>query len=359
MLQKNMNIVVLCGGTSTEREISIVSGTGVARALRQKGHRAVLLDVFFGDEEIDFMDAFPEIYDVDAAALKIKANDRYLAAADANPSRSFFGPNVRRICRLADIVFLALHGTNGEDGRIQAAFDLERIRYTGSGYISSALAMDKGLTKTMLEIQGIPTPRGGLVRRREGFVRPEDLGLSLPLVAKVACGGSSVGVYICRTLEEYAYALEQCFLLEPEVVVEEYIDGREFSVGVLDGKALPIIEIVPKVGFYDYKNKYTPGATEEYCPAPLPPHLTRQMQHLAEEGYLALYIEAYARFDFMMRPNGDMYCLEVNTLPGMTPTSLMPQEAAVEGMSYGDFCEKIIEVSLERYKRTGHAKNIE
>ena len=143
------------------------------------------------------------------------------------------------------------------------------------------------------------------------------------------------------------------------MVVEEYIDGREFSVGVLDGKALPIIEIVPKVGFYDYKNKYTPGATEEYCPAPLPPHLTRQMQHLAEEGYLALYIEAYARFDFMMRPNGDMYCLEVNTLPGMTPTSLMPQEAAVEGMSYGDFCEKIIEVSLERYKRTGHAKNIE
>ena len=354
MLQKKMNIVVLCGGTSTEREISIVSGTGVAKALREKGHRAVLLDVFFGNEELDLMDAFPEAYDVDAAAARIRANDRFMAAAAENPSRSFFGPNVRRICRLADVVFLALHGTNGEDGRIQAAFDLERIRYTGAGYISSALAMDKGLTKTMLDIRGIPTPRGSLVRRREGYVSPEDLGLSLPLVAKVACGGSSVGVYICRTIEEYAEALEQCFLLEPEVVVEEYIDGREFSVGVLDGKALPIIEIVPKEGFYDY----TAGATDEYCPADLPLHLTRQMQRLAEEGYLALYIEAYARFDFMMRANGEMFCLEVNTLPGMTPTSLMPQEAAVVGMNYADFCEKIIEVSLERYKRAGHAKNI-
>ena len=352
MLQEKMNIVVLCGGTSTEREISIVSGEGVARALRAKGHRAILLDVFFGDERIDFMDAFPDQYDVAFAAAEIRANDRYLFAAENNPSRSFFGPNVRRICRMADIVFLALHGANGEDGKIQAAFDLEKIRYTGAGYISSAFSMDKGLTKLMLGFHGVRVPKGTVVSSREGYVDPEDLGLSYPVVAKVACGGSSVGVFICQNEKEYAKSLERCFELESQVVVEEYIDGREFSVGVLDGRALPVIEIVPKEGFYDYKNKYTAGATDEYCPADLSPEKTQEMQRMAEEAYLALYLETYARFDFMMRKNGDIFCLEANTLPGMTPTSLMPQEAAVVGMSYADFCEKIIEVSLERYRRT-------
>ena len=219
MLQEKMNIVVLCGGTSTEREISIVSGEGVARALRAKGHRAILLDVFFGDERIDFMDAFPDQYDVAFAAAEIRANDRYLFAAENNPSRSFFGPNVRRICRMADIVFLALHGANGEDGKIQAAFDLEKIRYTGAGYISSAFSMDKGLTKLMLGFHGVRVPKGTVVSSREGYVDPEDLGLSYPVVAKVACGGSSVGVFICQNEKEYAKSLERCFELESQVVV--------------------------------------------------------------------------------------------------------------------------------------------
>lgn len=345
-----MKIVVLCGGVSTERAISIVSGVGVCKALRSKGHEAILLDVFFGDEDVDLMDAFPEEYDVDNAAGYIHSFDNRVASAVANKERSFFGANVITLCRMSDIVFLALHGENGENGKVQATFDLHKIKYTGTGYVSSALAMDKSLTKIMLEAGNVPVPRGTTVHRGFDSVDISDIGLTYPVVVKVANGGSSVGVYIARNEEEYIAALDNAFSLEDEVIIEEYIDGREFSVGLIDGKALPIIEIVPKVGFYDYRNKYTAGATDEYCPARISEELTRKMQHYAEDGYRALFMKSYARLDFMMDRDGGMYCLEANTLPGMTPTSLMPQEAAVIGMDYPTFCEKLIEVSLAKYR---------
>ena len=346
-----MKIVVLCGGTSTEREISIISGTGVCKALRQNGHMAILVDAFFGCEDSDLMDAFPDYYDVDEAAAYIRSFDSKVESAKANPTRSFFGPNVLKLCRMSDLVFLTLHGANGEDGKVQAAFDLRKIRYTGTGYASSALSMDKGLTKIMLGAKGIPVPKGTTLQKGLDSVDLHDMGLSFPLVVKVACGGSSVGVYIVNDYEEYLHSLDLAFELEDEVLVEEFIRGREFSVGVIDGQALPVIEIRPKSGFYDYKSKYTAGMTDEICPAEISEPLTRKMQHYAEACYHALFMEAYARFDFIMREDGEMYCLEANTLPGMTPMSLMPQEAAAIGMDYPAFCEKIIEVSLAKYKK--------
>ena len=345
-----MKIVVLCGGTSTERDISIISGTGVCKALRERGHAAILVDVFFGEERADLMNAFPEDYDTDEAAFHIRSLNPRLKSAMANPQRSFFGLNVLNLCRMADIVYLTLHGANGEDGRVQAAFDLMKIRYTGTGYASSALSMDKGLTKLMLMSKNVPVPRGTTLHRGCDSIHIEDYGLHFPIVVKVACGGSSVGVYIVNNEEEYEAALDEAFKLEPTVIIEEYIKGREFSVGVIDGKALPIIEIAPKKGFYDYKNKYTPGATVDTCPADLTPDLTRKMQTYAEECYHALFTDAYLRVDFMMNDKGEMFCLEANSLPGMTPTSLMPQEAAAAGMDYGTFCEKLLEVSLAKYR---------
>ena len=366
-----MKIVVLCGGVSTERDISIVSGSGVCKALRLKGHRAILVDVFFGIEHPDLMDAFPEEYDVDAAVEQIHHCDTMIESALSNPSRAFFGANVIKLCRMADIVFLALHGENGENGKVQAAFDLRRIRYTGAGHMGSAMAMDKDVSKKMLAAMGIPVPKGFHLKkwdyRRE--LRGEeptrayeesrlkkctsDLvvnGLELPVVVKVCCGGSSVGVYIVHTEEEYREALESAFSYEDEVIVEEHIEGREFSVGVVDGEALPVIEIAPIVGFYDYHNKYTPGATIETCPAEIPPELSRRMREYAVAGSEALCLEAYSRLDFIMKENGEMYCLEANTLPGMTPTSLIPQEAAALGVDYPTLCERLIEVSLKKYQ---------
>ena len=350
-----MNIVVLAGGNSTEREISIVSGTQVTIALRQNGHRAVLLDVFTGAGASFDGELFPASYDTEKAAAEIRAFDGRIKAMSGDPSCPFFGKGVLDYCRASDIVFLALHGANGEDGRVQAAFDLLRIPYTGSGHLGSAIAMDKALTKSILSAGGVPTaPYFTLARKNAPYTFDEEVlarnGLSLPLVVKVNRGGSSVGVYICNTAEEYEQALKDAFLLEDYVVIEKYIGGREFSVGVIEGRALPVIEIAPITGFYDYKNKYTPGSTVETCPADLPEELTKKMQHYAEESYRLLRLTGYGRIDFLMEDDGSMFCLEANTLPGMTPTSLLPQEAAADGMDFPALCEELIATSIRRRK---------
>ena len=339
-----MNIVVLAGGISTEREISIVSGTQVCRALRSKGHRAILLDVYFGDARADLRDAFPAAYDEEQAAAYMRSFDG--EAAKAQKGDGFFGPKVLELCMAADVVFMALHGENGENGKVQAAFDLFGIRYTGSGYLGSALAMDKGLSKQLFLENQVPTPEGRVLRKEEERKTAAQYGLSLPCVVKPCCGGSSVGVSIPDTEEAFAAALEEAFSYEDEVLAESYVKGREFSVGVVDGKAYPIIEIAPIQGFYDYKNKYQAGSTVETCPAALSKEQTERMQSYALQAFRALRLEKYARIDFMMDQEGRMYCLEANTLPGMTPTSLLPQEAAALGMSYADLCEKLIQVSL-------------
>ena len=343
-----MKIVVLAGGNSTEREISIVSGTGVCKALRSKGHDAVLIDVFTG-ERGSYEELFPAEYDTDAVAASIRAHDEEILSLTKDPDRGFFGEGVLEAAKEADIVFLALHGANGEDGRVQAAFDLMKIRYTGSGYLGSAISMDKGLTKRILHDGGVPTSPWFTLQKGQEIADPSVYGLEFPLVVKVNRGGSSVGVYIVRDQAEYSEAVEEAFSLENQIVVERYIYGREFSVGVLNGKALPVIEIAPKEGFYDYKNKYTAGSTVETCPAVLSEVLTSRMQRYAEAGFRLLRIDGYGRLDFLMEADGTMYCLEANTLPGMTPISLLPQEAAQAGMDFPELCEELIRISMKRY----------
>lgn len=344
-IKKDMKIVVLCGGTSSERAVSIVSGQGVCTALRQRGHRAILLDVFFGDEAIDPANAFPEAYDIEGAAAAIRARDPELAQEQAS-RRVFFGPNVMEICSLADVVFMALHGANGEDGKVQACFDLFGIPYTGSGHLSSALAMDKTMSKQAFLAHDLPTPPGFSILKTDPIRMPGEAGLAYPVIVKPCCGGSSVGVTIANDDNEYREALEVSFALEEEAIVESFISGREFSVAVIDDEAYPVIEIAPKEGFYDYKNKYAEGAVVETCPADIEDAITKKMQDLAVRGARALGITAYCRLDFLMDEGGALYILEANTLPGMTPTSLIPQEAAVLGISYPELCEKLILVSL-------------
>lgn len=343
-----MKIVVLAGGTSTERDVSIVSGTMVCKALREKGHQAILMDVFFGLKQIP-EPLFPEKYDVEEAAEGIKSHNDSLPE-EIKVRREFFGPHVIEICQKADVVFMALHGANGEDGKVQAAFDLFGIPYTGTGYLSSAVSMDKGLTKQFFETHGVPTPKGISLVKNQTSVSIQECDLEFPVVVKPCCGGSSVGVSIADNQEEYEAALQAAFVYEDALIVEEYVKGREFSVGVVGGEAYPIIEIAPIEGFYDYTNKYKAGSTIETCPARLTEEQTRQMQEYAVLGAKALGIEGYCRLDFMMRGDGRMYCLEANTLPGMTPTSLLPQEAQAIGIDYPSLCEELIRLSLKKYQ---------
>lgn len=342
-----MKIVVLAGGTSTERDVSIVSGTKVCEALRSRGHQAILVDVFCGKEDLQAETAFAEEFDLEREVAYIKSFNDKIEAQKAE-RKEFFGPNVLEVCKKADVVFLALHGACGEDGRIQATFDLLGIPYTGSGYLGSALAMDKGITKQLFRENGVPTPVGFILKKTDVRRTAQEYGVGLPCVVKTACGGSSVGVYIAETQEAFEKALDDGFSFEDRLVIEQYVKGREFSVGVVDGKAYPVIEIAPLVGFYDYTNKYQAGSTIETCPAELPEALSEKMQSYAEEAYRVLRLEGYGRMDFMMDEQNQMYCLEANTLPGMTPTSLLPQEAGALGMTFAELCDKLIEVSIKK-----------
>ena len=343
-----MNIVVLAGGSSTEREVSIVSGQGICTALRERNHKAVLVDAYFGKESWG-EEMFPAVYDIDAEVAYMKDKSKELQETLKN-RKGFFGPNVLDICQAADIVFLALHGSNGEDGKVQSVFDLMGITYTGSGPISSGMAMDKGITKMVFQAKGVPTPKGITLVKDRCSTDLAEYEMKFPVVVKPCCGGSSVGVCIANNQAEYEAALAEAFSYEREAVIEQYIKGREFSEAVVDGHAYPVIEIAPIQGFYDYKNKYQAGSTVETCPAEISETFTKKMQKYAEKGYKALGLQAYARLDFIMEEDGTMYCLEANTLPGMTPTSLIPQEAEVLGISYPELCEELIKVSLKKYQ---------
>lgn len=340
-----MKIVVLAGGTSTERDVSLSSGSMIYRALKGRGHSAVLIDVFLGYEG-EIRDIFERDTDWAAEIGSVGEENPDLTAIKAmrkDGGKSFFGPNVLNICQEADCVFMALHGANGEDGKIQACFELMGIPYTGTDFVSSAIAMDKGITKDIFRAYRIPTPAG--IRLKKG--ERESERVPFPCIVKACCGGSSVGVCIARDEAGYAEAKEEAYRYDDEAIIEQYIEGREFSVGVMDGRALPVIEIAPKVGFYDYKNKYQAGSTVETCPAELSDEKTQELQKLAEKVFQALRLKSYARMDFRMTENGEIFCLEANTLPGMTPTSLLPQEAAVVGIDFGELCERILAYALQ------------
>lgn len=340
-----MKVIVLAGGISTERDVSLSSGAMIYKALKAKGHQAVLLDVYLGytGDDVDVIFDKEEDWAGELGTINEQNPDiEQVKAMRSDGDKNFFGPNVIRLCQASDIVFMALHGENGENGKIQACFDLMGITYTGTDYVSSALCMDKGLSKEIFAYYGIPAPEG--IRLKKG--EKQSRQIPFPCIVKACCGGSSVGVSIAWKPEEYEGALKEAFRYDKEVIVEQYIEGREFSVGVMDGKALPVIEIAPLQGFYDYKNKYQAGAAIETCPAEIPGEKAKEMQQYAEKAFEALRLKNYARMDFMMGEKGDIYCLEANTLPGMTPVSLLPQEAAAVGIGYGELCEKIMEAAL-------------
>lgn len=345
-----MNIIVLCGGLSMERDVSIKSGAMIAAALRENGHRAVLVDAFFGyqGEYSDPKEIFEREADDSMAEIGEEVPDlEAVKAQRKQDNNSRIGDNLMEVCRAADIVFFALHGGDGEDGRLQAAFDIAGVRYTGSGYLGSAIAMNKAAAKDMFARNGILTPEGKVIN-----VKDEDKSYPcLPCVVKPKSSGSSVGTSIARTEEEYEAALRFGFKYEDDVLVERYIKGREVDVGVLCGKALPPIEICPKSGFFDYKNKYQSGMTDEICPVDFPEKTVRELMDIAVRVYNALYLEVYARMDFMVEESsGRIYCLEANTLPGMTPASLLPKEAREAGISYNELCETIVKESMKRFE---------
>ena len=347
-----MYLTVLCGGLSDERDVSVSTGTGAARALRALGHRVALADLYLGvpalpeDTDALFTAQSPEA----EAAIAETAPDLARVRALRPDPEVLLGPNVLKLCQKADMVFLALHGGEGENGKLQGLLDLYGVRYTGTGSLGSALAMDKDLSKRLMRDALIPVPEGVLLDSpaAAGTIPP-----FLPCVVKPCSGGSSVGTSIVTDPEDYAPALALAFRSGGRALVERYIRGRELTVGLLDGKAMPVVEIIPKSGFYDYKNKYQAGAATELCPAPIGPEATARIQALAERVWRCLRLEAYARADFIWEQDGSgaMYCMEANTLPGLTPTSLIPQMAREMGLGYGALCEKIIEVSLKKYER--------
>ena len=330
-----MKIVVLAGGMSPERDVSLSSGALIATALMERGHSVALADVYkpINTAEIDKMFRSEGKYEYRVPASEPDLDN---LKKDFGEGERLIGRGIIELCEKADAVFLALHGGMGEDGRIEALLESCGIKHSGSDYASCHHAMDKALTKAIFESNGIPTPKWNLYC-------DEDISeIPTPCVVKPCGCGSSVGVTIVETPRELEKAISLAKSYGAKVMIEEKITGREFSVGILGGKALPAIEIIPKTGFYDYKNKYQAGATEEICPADLTESQAEEMGRIALRAHNALGLGMYSRLDFLMDRDGNFFCLEANALPGMTPSSLLPQEAKAAGIDYITLCEMIV-----------------
>ncbi len=347
-----MKIVVLAGGLSPERNVSISSGAMVATALRSRGHQVALVDLFFGledssgDPEALFSAPIPEKFKkVDTQALDL--NQIRQSRKWKNPS--LIGQGVLELCATADIAYLALHGACGEDGKLQAVLDLMGIPYTGSDSLSSAIAMDKDLTKRLV-LDQVTTPSWQSVIVTKDNIDDLTAQTALPVVVKPLDSGSSIGVSIAQDRVALRRGLEESIALGGRTVLEQYIEGREIQIAILGDSALPSIEIIPKTGFYDYENKYQPGAAEEICPSPIPEGWEKRIGDDALAVFQTLGLAVYSRADFIVTEEGTPYFLEINTLPGMTPTSLVPQEAAAVGIDYATLCETIIQLSLAARK---------
>lgn len=321
-----MNIVVLAGGISPEREVSLVSGSQIAKALINCGHKICLIDLCFDMDDIENLVFTDDIADIKKYTISKTAPDGIV-------SDTVIGENVIEACRLADAVYLALHGDVGENGKLQALLTLNNIKYTGSRYDGCCLSMNKNISKLIAKNSGIKTAK---------WCMNEFNGkLDFPCVVKPVGCGSSVGITIVHNMPELYKAQAFAKRYDTEIIIEEYIAGREFSVGILDNRPLPPIEIEVQSGFYDYNNKYQ-GMTKETCPAKISSELTEKLQSIALKMHNLLHLKYYSRIDFIVDKKGEIYFLEANSLPGMTSTSLLPQEAAAVGIDYNTLCNKII-----------------
>ncbi|MDD5199815.1 MAG: D-alanine--D-alanine ligase [Terrimicrobiaceae bacterium] len=294
---RNQSLAVLMGGPGAERAVSLNSGAAVATALRSLGANVVEIDV----------------------------RDEHFAVP----------PGVA-------LVFNLVHGTFGEDGQIQSILDSRGIPYTGEGEAGSRLAFDKIASKRLFEAAGVPTAKWEIVAKGDAPSLP------LPFVVKPPREGSSVGVHIVQDTVALDAALEDCFARDHEVLIEEFIQGSELTVGIVGDEAFPIVEIVPKVDFYSYENKYTKGASEYFCPARLDAATTRDVQAAALAAHRSLGLEVYSRVDVLLDAGGRPFVLEVNTIPGMTETSLLPKAAAAAGIGFAALCERIASLSLKK-----------
>jgi D-alanine-D-alanine ligase len=335
-----MRITVLMGGTSAERDVSLASGLRVADALRSRGHEVVTLDTARGTltakEEKQLL-AKGNVVKREPPSQEALAR----MASETLPQMLRALPALKE----ADVVFLGLHGGFGEDGTVQALLDLAGIRYTGSGTLGSALAMDKDLSKHLFRRAGVATADWTMARRE--VAGEEQLGrLGLPVVVKPSKQGSTVGLSIVKRREDLAAAIAEAFRYDDEVMLEQFVAGRELTVGILGEDPMPVGEIIPKHEIYDYECKYTPGMAEEVFPAHISSDRAREAQELARRAFQALKLRGYARIDFRMTEDGSLFCLEANTLPGMTQTSLIPQAAAAAGMSFPELCERIALLAL-------------
>ncbi len=338
-----MKIVVLAGGWSEERDVSLSSGSQIANALLMKEHEVLLIDLLAGIEnEQTFADAH-KVHRQAHYSHQITETVPDISHLTST-KKELIGPNVLSICQGADCVFLALHGGIGENGQLQALFDLYGIHYTGSDYKSSLLAMDKIVTKELVSFNGFNTPNWVVVTKETDLHT-----VSLPAVVKPNDNGSSIGIEIVETFEALQESVSNAFSHSSSstVLIEQKVAGREFSVGILGEIPLPVIELIPKNGFYDYQNKYQAGLTTEVVPAVLSEDLQHALQRTALEVHHLLGLSTYSRIDFIVDDAETIFLIEANSLPGMTPTSLLPQEAAAAGISYVDLCDFIVKKSAE------------
>jgi D-alanine-D-alanine ligase len=298
--RSSLAITVMLGGPSAERDVSLHSGRAVAQALRSLGHEVSELDPKLPDWVL--------------------------------PPKT-------------QVVFLTLHGTYGEDGTVQARLEELGVPYTGCGPAASRIAFDKVLTKQRCLEAGVPTARFAVI---ESSSASWPMGWQPPVVVKPVCQGSSVGLQFVERVSDWSKALAEAMRYDNRVLLEEKIVGRETTVGILDGQALPLVEVRPKQGVYDYLTKYTAGASEYLCPAPFDAETTERIQSAALAAFKAVGGRDYARVDVMVRATGEPVVLEINTLPGMTETSLLPKAAAAAGLSYADLCQRMVDLALRR-----------
>ena len=326
-----MRVTVLTGGTSSERDVAIASAVQIVGALRSQGHEVAVVDTARG--------LIPEADESRLLSARVgvapPSNEELLAL---ERGLLLSGLGNLAVVREADVLFLALHGGRGEDGTIQTLLDVVGVPYTGSGPLGSAMAMDKDVSKRLFRQAGVPTADWAMAPLSRARA---EASFGWPLVVKPSKQGSTVGLTVVKEPGEYEAAVALAQRYDDEVMIERFVPGRELTVGILDGRALAVGEIIPRHEIFDYECKYTPGMSEEIFPADLPGPVAGECQRLGLLAHECLKLGGYSRVDFRLTPAGEALCLEVNTLPGMTATSLLPQSARAVGIEFPDLCERI------------------
>jgi D-alanine-D-alanine ligase len=342
-----MNIAVLFGGISTERNVSIVGGKAVVEALRSKGHNVISVDPAFGVDCVKEAELLINNSEISAKISNFATLDELAKFSPQN----YIDCINSNVFDEIDCAFIVLHGKYGEDGTIQSLLDLRGIPYTGSGMRASAVAMDKLTSKTLFAANGIITPRWEMIHPSDAdddeFISDLLKEFGKNIVIKPADQGSTVGLTIIKDgyKEDIAAGIREAAKYSKNILAERYIEGRELTVAIIDQTPLPVIEIDTEDGFYDYQHKYTKGKTNYVCPAKLSEDIIGFTQNMALSAYNAIGCKCFARVDFILNSEGQPFCLEVNTIPGFSSTSLVPMAAKAEGIEFVDLCEKLIEIA--------------